>query len=61
MIAIYTRTNPAHAWKLERVTNKEAAELARDTNKNFEVSTLLVPVNGRAKMSEFLDANVPEE
>jgi hypothetical protein len=43
-IAIYTRKHNYEAWKIERVSNPEAAKLAQEVNEAFGVETLLVPM-----------------
>ena len=60
LYAIYTRINSAHAWKFERIADKESALLQRDVNQGFHVETLILPaVYGT--MPNFLDSYQTQE
>jgi len=54
--AIYTRTHSAGAWRYERQTNKEAAELEVETNKGYGTDTLIVPFRPGIPLPVFLDS-----
>jgi hypothetical protein len=57
-VGVYTRTDPARAWKFEQAMgNREAAALEREVNNGFGVTTPLIYYSGPG-FPEFLDSSI---
>jgi len=54
--AIFTRESTAHAFKFERATDRDSAELAARVNAPLGVETVLVDTRSGETIPQFLDS-----
>lgn len=55
--AIYVRSDPAHAWRFDRLTNAAMASLMAMVNLAFGLKTLIVPLTASNQaLPQFIDA-----
>jgi hypothetical protein len=57
-VAVYIRTHPGHAWRLERFCERVSAMLGAKVNKQFGIEMLVTPVLGSQPV--YFHADQPE-